>query len=396
MDFSVASLFDDDDVEDVPKRHKTPHPDDNDDNDAPRRPSKRQRQILGSDDDDEAAGPPITIDTRAMDDLMDNDTYEEMNWGGIDEVEKRVTEKLKRSALLTPHQVMPSSSPPPEDSEDKAKKKGKADGDKPRKKVVTLNERLLIDPKGFPKLIQDMKGFKPKGKGHEASDLNRLLQRYQFWTHQLHPKAPFRETVTKIEKLCHTRLLMSKLTTWKDESKDVAPPLDLEERDLDSDDDDREADNVDAQAQPHAPSDSDAMSDFASSSRIPSRPLTSGSEPQTEDDLYDEDIEALLQEEAMASKTTNTKSPPMEIDTTEDESLWDQFDTPDIDMDPVFRPQSVPPIPARSSLNDLMDDEWAALDEMGGGFEGNNPQPGSASNAPQPEPPEDDLDDMYV
>lgn len=39
----------------------------------------------------------------------------------------------------------------------------------------------------------------------QASDLNRLLQVYQFWTHRMYPKTQFRDTVEQVEKLCHTK-----------------------------------------------------------------------------------------------------------------------------------------------------------------------------------------------
>lgn len=37
----------------------------------------------------------------------------------------------------------------------------------------------------------------------QVSDLNRLLQTYQFWAHKMYPKTPFNDSVQRIEKLCH-------------------------------------------------------------------------------------------------------------------------------------------------------------------------------------------------
>ena len=32
-----------------------------------------------------------------------------------------------------------------------------------------------------------------------------MLQVYQFWTHKLYPKTRFKETVDRVEKLCHSK-----------------------------------------------------------------------------------------------------------------------------------------------------------------------------------------------
>lgn len=178
MDSSIASLFDDDDlVEEVPKRHKTPHSDDEHVN--PTRPTKRRRQTF-ADSDDEGVMPPREVNTRAMDDLGgggfdDDEEYQGLNWGGVEAAEKEAAAKMKKYAHppLTPHAILPSSSPPPEGpgEEGQSKKKGKEkekEEKKPRKKPMVLNESLLVGPQGFPRLINDLKAFKPKGKGHEV------------------------------------------------------------------------------------------------------------------------------------------------------------------------------------------------------------------------------------
>ena len=53
--------------------------------------------------------------------------------------------------------------------------------------------------------------FKAFTSSIQASDLNRLLAIYQFWTHSLYPKTQFRDTVGRIEKLCHTKLMQVRL-----------------------------------------------------------------------------------------------------------------------------------------------------------------------------------------
>lgn len=39
----------------------------------------------------------------------------------------------------------------------------------------------------------------------EAEDLSRLMRVYNFWTHKLHPKLKFHDTVVRIEKMCHAK-----------------------------------------------------------------------------------------------------------------------------------------------------------------------------------------------
>jgi replication fork protection complex subunit Csm3/Swi3 len=127
---------------------------------------------------------------------------------------------------LTPHAIMSSSPPRPTADDGRGasgtgeKGKGKDDA-KPRRKAAVLDEGRLLGPDGFPKLIKDIKNFRTKGKGHEvrslglivnqflnilqAADLDRLLRVYGYWTHALYPKTVFKDTVDRIEKLCHSK-----------------------------------------------------------------------------------------------------------------------------------------------------------------------------------------------
>ncbi len=85
--------------------------------------------------------------------------------------EKRLAEQAHAKDVYvssTPHEVLPSSSPVRPDFTSKKTKGPEGSKTKERRKPVILNEMTLIGPTGFPTLIQDMKGFKPKGKGHEV------------------------------------------------------------------------------------------------------------------------------------------------------------------------------------------------------------------------------------
>ncbi|KAJ7235455.1 replication fork protection component Swi3-domain-containing protein [Mycena haematopus] len=130
---------------------------------------------------------------------------------------------------LTPHPVL-SSSPAHhlDDTGDKGDGKDDKDRKKP-KKAMRLDEGRLIDC--FPQLVKDTKNIKIKGKGHEASDLNRLLQVYQFWTHRLYPKTPFKDTVDRVEKLCHSKRMHNQLRQWRDEAHGIADEKTVEAED---------------------------------------------------------------------------------------------------------------------------------------------------------------------
>ncbi|GAA5911096.1 Csm3p [Sporobolomyces salmoneus] len=90
---------------------------------------------------------------------------------------------------------------------------------KKRRIVAKMDETRLLGPSGFPKLMQDIKRVRLKGKGHEAQDLKRVLSLYQLWTHQMYPKTNLRDTLTTVEKLCHKRSAQRALKTYKDEWK---------------------------------------------------------------------------------------------------------------------------------------------------------------------------------
>lgn len=66
----------------------------------------------------------------------------------------------------------------------------------------------LLSPLGLPKLrrtASEQLGKKLKGKGHEYSDAKRILNFYQLWADDLYRKANFRDTISIVEKLGHTK-----------------------------------------------------------------------------------------------------------------------------------------------------------------------------------------------
>ena len=86
----------------------------------------------------------------------------------------------------------------------------------------------------------------------EAEDLTRLMRVYNFWTHKLHPKLKFHDTVVRIEKMCHTKRMQVgvhlrevllhlisfqvALSVWRDEAHGKGHEIDGDLSDSDSGD----------------------------------------------------------------------------------------------------------------------------------------------------------------
>lgn len=158
-------------------------------------PAKRRRTtlFLSSDSEDDSQPksskpistqqPPRTPQKRAdiealFDGLDDDDAFQDLGPSlNIDQLRKQAAANLPS---LTPHEILPSSSPPRDfggddgDARDggagaRGKDKDKdGDGLHKRKVVVKLDDARLLSPDGFPALVKQAKHFKPRGKGHEA------------------------------------------------------------------------------------------------------------------------------------------------------------------------------------------------------------------------------------
>ncbi|KAJ8584935.1 Swi3-domain-containing protein [Rhizopogon salebrosus TDB-379] len=347
-------------------------------------PHKRPIETLflsGSDNEDEQPAPKRPASSAPRPDVdalfADMDKYEDEE----DDLRyKPLAPALDLEALhkqaaakhvLTPHQILPSSSPPRDvglDEDDEGgDKKGKGnEGKKERKKVATLDEASLVGATGFPQLITNIKDFKVKGKGHELSDLHRILQVYQFWTHRLFPKTPFKDTVERVEKLCHSKRMQVRLSVWRDEANGLVNG----KRPEDGDDDDV----IDLTDQNIDSIDASASSGDSVPSRAPSLPPLSS---ETEDDDFD--IDTVIREEekrlaALRAERSISPTPPapkarykslptkggdeMSID---EEAMWDDLEAFN---DTIFNPP--PPPPKSSGPSIIADDEemWDMVQEL--------------------------------
>jgi replication fork protection complex subunit Csm3/Swi3 len=94
---------------------------------------------------------------------------------------------------------------------------------KKRKPNPKLDEPLLLSDKGLPKLRKITKSrLKFKGKGHEFSDMSMLLDTYQLWLDELYPRAKFRDALSMVEKLGHSKAMQVRRRAWLDETKPTA------------------------------------------------------------------------------------------------------------------------------------------------------------------------------
>jgi replication fork protection complex subunit Csm3/Swi3 len=88
-----------------------------------------------------------------------------------------------------------------------------------------LDEQRLLSAQGIPKLRAFCRSGKIakklhlKGKGHEFSDVARLLNYYQLWLDDLFPRAKFADGLVMIEKVGHTKRMAINRKEWIDEGK---------------------------------------------------------------------------------------------------------------------------------------------------------------------------------
>ena len=96
---------------------------------------------------------------------------------------------------------------------------------KKRKPIAKLDEARLLSAPGIPKLRADArygkltKKLRLKGKGHEFSDVARLLSYYQLWLDDLYPRAKFADGLQLVEKAGHSRRMQLMRKEWIDEGK---------------------------------------------------------------------------------------------------------------------------------------------------------------------------------
>lgn len=70
-----------------------------------------------------------------------------------------------------------------------------------RNPVPKLNTERLKGPNGIQTIEKYFEGFKFYGKGHEKTDLDRIMKRLEHWSYRLFPKYHFDDFLTRVEQL---------------------------------------------------------------------------------------------------------------------------------------------------------------------------------------------------
>lgn len=70
-----------------------------------------------------------------------------------------------------------------------------------RKPIPKLNTERLKGPNGIHTIEKYFEGFKFYGKGHEKTDLDRIMKRLEHWSYRLFPKYHFDDFLTRAEQL---------------------------------------------------------------------------------------------------------------------------------------------------------------------------------------------------
>ncbi|RKP08047.1 replication fork protection component Swi3-domain-containing protein [Thamnocephalis sphaerospora] len=82
-----------------------------------------------------------------------------------------------------------------------------------------LDAERLLSEEGLPLLKEQARKIRLAGKGHERSDLRKILSFYEKWAHQLYPRFGFEEFAMRAEAVCHTRRMQMALAAWRDEMR---------------------------------------------------------------------------------------------------------------------------------------------------------------------------------
>jgi replication fork protection complex subunit Csm3/Swi3 len=189
---------------------------------------------------------------------------------------------------------------------------------KKRKPVPKLDEQLLLSDKGLSKLRKITRSrIKFRGKGHEFSDMSMLLDTYQLWLDELYPRAKFRDALSMVEKVGHSKAMQVRRRAWLDDTKPTA-------RDPSPEKDD---DVVMSGALPNR--DAGDGEQRSESPIFPADAIAGGQSKaregteHSEDAPDDDELDALLAEDTALTKTAAPQLPkqraPFEEDEDEDE-----------------------------------------------------------------------------
>ena len=85
---------------------------------------------------------------------------------------------------------------------------------KKKRNIIRPIDRFMGD-RGLQSIGDYYKGVKYKGKGHEAEDINAIMNRMQHWAHRAFPQMKFDDALTIIEGLTKKRIVQTHMTKYR-------------------------------------------------------------------------------------------------------------------------------------------------------------------------------------
>ena len=80
---------------------------------------------------------------------------------------------------------------------------------------MRLNAERLQGDRGIQKIEDHFKDFKFAGKGHEKSDLNKVMKNLEHWAHRLYPAYNFDDFISKTEQLGKKKQLQTHMYRYR-------------------------------------------------------------------------------------------------------------------------------------------------------------------------------------
>ncbi|QRV99984.1 chromosome segregation in meiosis protein 3 [Ceratobasidium sp. AG-Ba] len=251
---------------------------------------------------------------------------------------------------------------------------------KPKRVIPKLDENRLLERDGLRALVRQSKDFKIKGKGHELSDLNRLMQMYQLWAHKMFPKMQFNDTVERVERLCRTKRMHVALSTWRDEFAGVKPQAD--------DNEENEEQNTELEQAPQHPPTSSPARVTLEPGGPPIRQSQAHQEPDDDEEMWRDMMEAMesqkthaeAKEKEVVVPSTSRKEPEQQL-YQYDEEDWAIMEEMEQHMDSDKREGN------------------KSVQKTGCSGNGSSPQLDhdvSSDAPPEPSGPSEDEDDFYA
>ncbi|KAL2836040.1 replication fork protection component Swi3-domain-containing protein [Aspergillus pseudoustus] len=188
---------------------------------------------------------------------------------------------------------------------------------KKRQPIPKLDENRLLTQAGVPKLRRSAKkNLKFKGKGHEFSDLARLLNFYQLWLDDLFPRAKFADGLAMIERLGHSKRVQTMRRAWIDEekTKTTGDDDDILENDTLASKTTEPTDQAVVERADTRSRQTDGMDEdlFMPDEGNAQRPVDSSGAALEDDDL--DELDALLRDHESEPRPTDASRPPLEDD----------------------------------------------------------------------------------